>query len=246
MVTVYGDKVTVKYDGITGIKTGYTSKSGNCLVSGMSRDGLELISVVLKGEGMSHYSDTLNMIEYGMHNFEEMTYLKKGDSMFERPVVNSVQKSMNLVLAEDLTVTINKNQISNYFVDGEVTGETTEGGLLAPIKAGDKFGTAWVKTKEGQVLATVDLVAENSMEPKKDSPFSGSTSDEGVGPLSIVLRIVGVIVLIAVMVVVISLIRSAVKRRVRRKNRMYGAKLKESVDPREVRRIKNISNPPKR
>jgi len=245
-VTVYGDDVTVKYDDITGIKTGYTSKAGNCLVSGINRDGMELISVVLKGAGMSHYADTLSLLEYGLHNFEETTYLKKGDAMFERPVANAAQKNVNLVLAEDLIATVNKNQTSDYFVDGEVTGETTGGGLIAPVKAGDKLGTAWVKTKDGEVLATADLVAENSIEIKKSIPVLSVIGDEGVGPLSIVLRIVGIIVLIALVIVVISVLRSAAKRRVRRRNRMYGAKLKDSVDSREVRRIKTLDNPRKR
>ncbi|MDR3225401.1 MAG: D-alanyl-D-alanine carboxypeptidase [Clostridiales Family XIII bacterium] len=241
-VTVYGDSVPVKQDEITGIKTGYTSKAGNCLVSGMSRDGLELISVVLKGSGMSHYADTLSLLEYGMHNFEDKTYLKKGDAMFERPVVNSGDEPMNIVLSGDLIATVDKNHISEYYVDGEVTGETTGGGLLAPIKAGDKVGTAWVKTHEGQVLSTVDLVAETSIGLKKDDPLMDIISDEEVSPLSIILKIVGVIVLVAVIIVVISVARSAAKRRIRRRNRMYGAKLKDSVDPREVRRIKNINN----
>jgi hypothetical protein len=42
-------------------------------------------------------------------------------------------------------------------------------------------------------------------------------------------------------VVVIAILRNAFKRRKRRRNRMYGAKLNNSVDPREVRRIKNIN-----
>jgi D-alanyl-D-alanine carboxypeptidase (penicillin-binding protein 5/6) len=242
-VTVYGDSVTCKYDNITGIKTGFTSKAGNCLVSGMSRDGLELISVVLKSNGMDHYADSLSLLEYGMHNFEETTYLEKGDAMFERPVVNSAQENVNLVLDGDLIATTNKNHTPDYSVDGEVTGETTGGGLRAPIKAGDKFGTAWVMTADGQTLATVDLVAEKSIEVKKDNSSMDIISDEGVSPLSIVLIIFGVIVLIAVAIIVVSIIRSAVKRRIRRRNRMYGAKLRDSVDPREVRRIKNLNKP---
>jgi D-alanyl-D-alanine carboxypeptidase (penicillin-binding protein 5/6) len=243
MVDVYGESVKIKYPDVTGIKTGYTSKAGNCLVSGVSRNGLELISVVLKSKGMNQYSDSMSLLEYGLHNFEEVTFMKKGDTMFESPVVNSDQTSMNLILSDDLTLTVNKLDRDAYDVDGEITAQTTEGGLLAPINAGDVLGQAWVKGADGQAILTVDLVAENSMGPKKDDPI---IADDGVGALSLILRVIGVVCLIAVVIVVIAIIRAAFKRRKRRRNRMYGAKLNSSVDPREVRRIKNINGPNRR
>jgi D-alanyl-D-alanine carboxypeptidase (penicillin-binding protein 5/6) len=239
VVTVYGDKVKIKYPDALGIKTGYTSKSGNCLVSGVARNGMELISVVLKSKGMDQYADTMGLLEYGIHNFEEVTYLKKGDSMFERPVADSDDGKVNLVLADDLTVMINNHDTSTYQVDGEITGETTAGGLTAPIKAGDVFGKAWVKGPDGQALSTVDIVAANSVGLKKKAAVV--IDDDGVGAFSIILWILGVICLIAVLIVVLTIIRNAIKRRRRRRNRMYGAKLNNSVDPREVRRIKNLN-----
>jgi D-alanyl-D-alanine carboxypeptidase (penicillin-binding protein 5/6) len=239
MVEVYGENVSVMYPGGTGIKTGYTSQSGNCLVSGVNRDGLELISVVLKSKGMYQYSDTIGLLEYGLRNFEEVTYLKKGDSMFERPVEGSGDK-VNLVLAEDLTVTVNKNNPSSYQVDAEVTEADPDGSIRAPVKAGDVFGRAWVKASDGRTLASADVVAEKSV---ARAAGIAELMDEGVGALSVILRVVGIACLIAVVVVVIAVIRASVKRHRRRRNRMYGAKLKNNADPREVRRIKNINKP---
>jgi D-alanyl-D-alanine carboxypeptidase (penicillin-binding protein 5/6) len=245
-VEVYGESVSLKYPGITGIKTGFTNSAGNCLVAGMERDGMELISVVLKSKGMDHYADTLSLLEYGMHNFKTTTFLEKGDAMFERPVVNSVQESMNIVLAEDLVATVKESDASSYYVDGEVTAETTEGGLLAPIKAGDVLGAAWVRTRDGQTLATVDLVAENSMEARKDIAETVSSAiEDGVGTIPLMLRVIAVVVLVAVAFVVVAIIRGAFRRRRRRRNRMYGAKLKESADLREVRRIKSLEKKPR-
>jgi D-alanyl-D-alanine carboxypeptidase (penicillin-binding protein 5/6) len=236
-VTIYGERVAIKYPDAMGIKTGYTSDAGNCLVSGVNRDGLELISVVLKSVGMDQYSDTISLLEYGLHNFETVTYLKKGDAMFERPVEGSEQPNVNIVLAEDLTVTVNKHDAASYSVDGEVTAASTGGGLSAPIKAGEALGTAWVKSPDGQTIASTNLVAESDVPLKIESK---EIADEGLGTLSIILRLVGLACLIAVVVVIIAVVRSAVKRRKRRRNRMYGAKLNNSVDPREVRRIKDI------
>jgi hypothetical protein len=185
------------------------------------------------------YADTVNMLEYGLHNFEEVTYLKKGDVMFDRPVTGADQQSVGLAIAEDLTATIRKGEQSSYFVDGEVTSSSTDGALAAPFKSGDVFGRAWIKDAAGQVVASVDLVAQSSIAQKKEP--EPSAWDEGVGTLSLVLKIVGIACLIAIVVVVIAIIRATVMRRRRRRNRMYGAKLSSSVDPLEVRRIKNLN-----
>jgi D-alanyl-D-alanine carboxypeptidase (penicillin-binding protein 5/6) len=237
-VEVYGEEISVKYPDGLGIKTGYTSDAGSCLVSGVKRDGMELISVILKSEGKDMYADTISLLEYGLHNFEEFTYMKKGELMFERPLANSDQKNVNLVLAEDLTATVKRNDRASYTVESEITRQTTGGGFTAPVKAGDVFGQAWIKDPDGRAVASVDLVAQNSAEPKKEvmAPF-----DEGVGTLSLIFRIIGVACLIAVVVVVIAIIRATVKRRLRRRNRMYGAKLNSSVDTQEVRRIKTLN-----
>ncbi len=41
------NKMLYNYEGATGVKTGYTTKAGRCLVSSAERDGMELVCVVL-------------------------------------------------------------------------------------------------------------------------------------------------------------------------------------------------------
>ena len=62
------------YKNAIGIKTGYTSKAGNCLVAGAHRDGLEFIAVVLNGgttkENLnSRYVDSKKLFNYAYDNF---------------------------------------------------------------------------------------------------------------------------------------------------------------------------------
>ena len=52
------------YAGILGGKTGYTSKAGNTLVTGVERDGVLLVAVVLRSQA-THYADTRAMLNYG-------------------------------------------------------------------------------------------------------------------------------------------------------------------------------------
>ncbi len=60
------------YEGIIGGKTGYTSLAGNTLVTGVERDGVRLIAVVMKGKG-SQYTDTKALLDYGFANYAALT-----------------------------------------------------------------------------------------------------------------------------------------------------------------------------
>ena len=51
------------YRGATGVKTGYTHKSGPCLVASATRNGRSLIAVVLDSPDM--YSDTKRLLDFG-------------------------------------------------------------------------------------------------------------------------------------------------------------------------------------
>ena len=58
-----------------GIKTGYTSQAKNCLIAASSKDGLELITVVLGAQSLENGDsarnvDTINLFEYGFSNYK--------------------------------------------------------------------------------------------------------------------------------------------------------------------------------
>ena len=53
------------YEGIIGGKTGYTSKAGSCLASGIERGGHQLIAVVFKSNS-TQYTDTKALYDYGL------------------------------------------------------------------------------------------------------------------------------------------------------------------------------------
>jgi len=60
------------YAGIIGGKTGYTSKAGNTLVTGVEKDGVRLVAVVMKSKN-THYADTKAMLDYGFANYAALT-----------------------------------------------------------------------------------------------------------------------------------------------------------------------------
>ena len=60
-------------NGVKGVKTGYTSKAGRCLVSYVNRDGFELITVVLGADTRKiRTQDTIKLIEYTYKNYQQV------------------------------------------------------------------------------------------------------------------------------------------------------------------------------
>lgn len=68
-----------------GIKTGYTSQSGRCLVSAAKRNGVTVIAVTL--DAPNDWADHLSMFEYGFSKFESVSLCKPEDFRIPLSVV---------------------------------------------------------------------------------------------------------------------------------------------------------------
>lgn len=82
------NKLLKLFEGANGVKTGYTKKSGRCLVGGAKRGNMQLISVVLNYPDM--WNDTKRMLNYGFDNYEMISLdnalLGNTDKMYRKPV----------------------------------------------------------------------------------------------------------------------------------------------------------------
>ena len=62
-VYVNNNRLLTTYSGANGVKTGYTHKSGPCLVASATRRGVSLIAVVLNSPNM--YADATRLLDFG-------------------------------------------------------------------------------------------------------------------------------------------------------------------------------------
>ncbi|HEY7668068.1 MAG TPA: D-alanyl-D-alanine carboxypeptidase family protein [Actinomycetota bacterium] len=66
------------YAGAVGVKTGYTSAAGYCVVAVAERDGRSLVAVVL-GAPSDAFSDAAALLDHGFAAFEEHTFVEAGE-----------------------------------------------------------------------------------------------------------------------------------------------------------------------
>ena len=163
------------YPGATGIKTGTTSAAGNCLVASASRDGVNLISVVLGATSdTSRYEDSIKLMDYGFSQFLSTSiaeiYLRnprvidiRGFDLNDEQVGRlSLEIRLQSTSVSDVIVTTREEM--EYWVQNfssfTVTEFTRE--LQAPITKGEIMGTLTYYGEDG-VPVVYDLVASRSI-----------------------------------------------------------------------------------
>lgn len=145
-----------------GIKTGFTSQAGNCLISSAKKDNIELISVTLKAgssskESTYRFIDGKKLLEYGLNNFNFKTITAKGTIIDSVQIENATKETQNLniIIQEDITDFIN-NDLEINETDIQINSD-----IEAPIKAGDIIGK--ISYSAGDKTYTVNLIAETDV-----------------------------------------------------------------------------------
>lgn len=156
-----GQAIDIKYDIVDGVKTGYTSKAQNCLVSSAVKDGQRLISVVLKSSGNATYSDSRQLLDYGFEAFTKYKILTKGDVVENIKIPGAAeQKGLNLLAETDVYKFM---RIGEDSIPVETKVELIDP-LPMPITAGQILGKV-VFTLNGEIVGGTQLIAEHAVDP---------------------------------------------------------------------------------
>ncbi len=161
------NKLLWRYDGATGIKNGYVTKSGNTLVSSATRDGMDLIAVTLKAQGSEKvYADTTKLFNYGFEEFDTKRLFTKGKRFV-------LEDGKVWEAVEDVFLTVKKGDSFSFKVQdtGDVLAAT--GGRKQLIA--------------GKLMEVVDEIADNTIspEPNEETRFVEEPSERIPLPFAI-------------------------------------------------------------
>lgn len=124
------NKMLSTYEGANGIKTGYTTDSGRCLVSSAKRDGMQVVGVVLNCYDMWNVS--ADLLNKAFAKYTPVEVGRKGDMVADIEIGGS---EYSLAFADDLVVPFkNSEEVDcvGYFDIDE--------SLSLPVKAGSTVG----------------------------------------------------------------------------------------------------------
>ncbi len=144
-----------KYEDAIGIKTGFTKKSGRCLVSAAKRNGVTLVAVTLNAPDA--WNDHISMFEYG---FSQCKGVELGCDL------SGIL--LNIAGGEKANISVRLSNNIQW-----IEGDLCKVRLLlnpivyAPVSKGDIVGSAIFITDNGGVIAEVPILASESVGIKK-------------------------------------------------------------------------------
>ena len=152
------NKLLKLYDGVDGLKTGYTKEAGYCLVTTAKRDGQRLVGVVMKeSEPKTRNEEMCNLLDYGFNNYKREIIYKK-DSVIEKHVVDKMDNlTINVVCKEDIAYIKAKANDQKY------TTKIVYKDNLLQIKKGDIVATLTVLC-DGKEITSYNLYSDNDVE----------------------------------------------------------------------------------
>ncbi len=158
--------------GVNGVKTGFTNGAGRCLVTSCTRDGNQIITVVLGCDTKKQRtSDSSKLIEYAFSNYTRVNleekiqeefekwkqintnriYINKADSNALELKLSDIQrKSIPIKIGEENNIKIEINAIYQY---------------EAPLQKETKIGNIIVK-KQDEIIETIDIVSAKEIKKK--------------------------------------------------------------------------------
>jgi D-alanyl-D-alanine carboxypeptidase/D-alanyl-D-alanine carboxypeptidase (penicillin-binding protein 5/6) len=161
------NKLLSIYDGCIGLKTGFTKKSGRCLVSAAERNGCTVIAVTLNDP--DDWDDHINLLEYGLSSVkpQDITYKFDDDTLAvvggnaDRVRISTPKVTVGVSDASKDKITAKANLIPFVYAD---------------VKAGQQVGSvdyyysgALIRTEP--IVALCDVDFEIVKKPKLSEKF---------------------------------------------------------------------------
>ena len=148
------------YEGVDGLKTGYTTKAGYCLTATAKKEDLRLVSVVMNASnGDNRSKDTATLLTYGFNTYKNYIIYPKDKPLGEIPVLNGKKAKVEVYLTKDATTLLSVTE-----KPGEYTFNIKADKIKAPLSKNSKVGTAEVIDMDGNIIEEIDLIIKEDLE----------------------------------------------------------------------------------
>ena len=154
--------------GVDGLKTGTTDLAGASFVAHSNESGMSIIAVILNSDNTDTddyacFTATNDLLNYVVYHWESKTIAKKGQAIgkSQASVLDGKSKQVTAVAKSDFNIIQKIDANNNKHI------KVTTNQMQAPVKAGDKVGTATFEDKDlvgegylpNQGMPSMELVA---------------------------------------------------------------------------------------
>ena len=211
------------YPKAIGIKTGYTTPAGRCVISAAKSSGMYLLSIICGAETtvletgdiqMESFPECINLFNYGFDNFSYVSVLSPLYPVAQVSVLNSAgAEAVAVSPKDDIQILLpNGYDEAQLDVNIELTNESVE----APVQESDVLGHATV-SYNGELLAETDLLAIADV---ARSEISAMKSDTAAYMQRNWWKWIVLIIVIVVLLFAGLYVWASIRRRIRRRQRI--------------------------
>ena len=150
------NKLLANYNGMNGIKTGWTRAAGGCLAASARRNGVELIAIVMQTPGPDdRFADASKLLDYGFKQVKMVKGIAKDRVSRKLWVRGGTSASVMAHPAEDINYPlINGEDPKHYTLSYDVPKV-----IAAPLKDGETVGRIIIKYDNKEV-GSVPMISE--------------------------------------------------------------------------------------
>ena len=151
------NKLVRFYDGVDGLKTGYTASAGYCLTATAKKNNSRFIAVAMgEPDSKTRNAEISEMLDYAFAQYEVETLLNTDSVIGTKEVEKGKKKYVDLVPLEQVSF-LNKKGTNKKNASYEVVVDN----LKAPLKVGDAVGKLIIKEAENVIREVPVTVREN-------------------------------------------------------------------------------------
>jgi D-alanyl-D-alanine carboxypeptidase (penicillin-binding protein 5/6) len=143
------------YDGVDGLKTGYTQEAKYCLAATAKKGDMRVIAVVMgTPKPKVRNQHVTKMFNYAFSQYQTHPIYKKGEVLEEVTIDKGMKTHTTMVVPRQISILTKKGESLDLYRP-TVHAATN---LQAPIKKGDIIGQVRIE-KEGEVVVEVDIMS---------------------------------------------------------------------------------------
>ncbi|MBM7614060.1 D-alanyl-D-alanine carboxypeptidase family protein [Alkaliphilus hydrothermalis] len=150
------NKILKTTEGGDGVKTGYTKKSGRCLVASATRNDMQLIAISLND--YDYFNTTRKLLDDSFAIFKPHQILQEGDVMATISVTEGKVDTLDLLARDKVVI-----PVSDEEVDKIKTVVEAPDAVMAPVDQGAIIGKVHTYL-DGELINTTELLAAVSIQ----------------------------------------------------------------------------------
>lgn len=186
------------YEYCTGGKTGYTDAAGSTLVTYAEKDGLTLVSVVMRTNSKAEWLDSTELLDYCFENFKPFTIAENETSLMDEDANKGVLNN------HDAYVSLDSNA---YIVLPAMASFSDAVGSMAEAENSGNVIARMSYTYAGRPVGSVNIVASGSKVEESYFQYAKEREEEQgkkvvkIKPIWIILVLTGIVVTVALIII---------------------------------------------